>query len=155
MYQCYHTPTTLFFGNYRIYSKVRVQQGDPSGPLVFSEAIHPIIEAIKTELNVWFLDDGTLIGDIDTVKNDLITIKEKFKQMGLEINIDKCELFIRNKDEEWREEIQSFIEKFPDKKVIHELKLLGAPLSPNAVESVFLKKINELELVFSSVACIL
>lgn len=71
MHQCYRTPTTLFFGDYRIKSEVGVQQGDPSGPLIFSAAIHPIIEALKSELNIWFMDDGTLIGDMETVKNDL------------------------------------------------------------------------------------
>ena len=37
-YQCYYKPTILFFGDYRISSEVGVQQGDPSGPLIFSVA---------------------------------------------------------------------------------------------------------------------
>lgn len=104
-----------------------------------------IPQALKSELNVWFLDDGTLIGDIETVKNDLLVIKEKFKTMGFEMNIDKCELYDLNDDSE--DQIQFFKDDFPGIKVISELTLLlGAPITQNAV---FHKKIVEMELLIS------
>ena len=56
---CYGSQLILHFGD---------QQGDPIGPLLFALMLHPIVERIKREvpnlnINVWYLDDGTLCGD--------------------------------------------------------------------------------------------
>jgi hypothetical protein len=58
--QCYREPSHLFFGNYIIPSVVGCQQGDPCGPMAFSLTVHPIVESITTELNIWYLDDATI-----------------------------------------------------------------------------------------------
>lgn len=147
MYQCYRAPTVLFYGDYRISSEVGVQQGDPSGPLIFSEAIHPIIEALKSELNIWFLDDGTLVGDIETVRHDLMIIEQKFKEMGLEVNINKCELFVLNED--IHDDKTFFENAFPGLKIVQTLTLLGSPITMTAVDVIFDKKIRSLELMFN------
>ena len=51
---------------------------------------------MESELNVWYLDDGTLGGHPETVFKDLQKIKEATNSHGLEINPTKCELFIIN-----------------------------------------------------------
>lgn len=49
-------------------SEVGPQQGDPLGPLLFSLlSIHPIIASLKSEINIWYLDDGTLGGDTENL----------------------------------------------------------------------------------------
>jgi hypothetical protein len=40
-----------------------VQQGDPLGPVLFCLALHPVIKSLKSEFNVWYLDDGVLADD--------------------------------------------------------------------------------------------
>ena len=45
------------------------QQGAPLSPLFFSLAIHDIITSCPTSLvNVWYLDDGTLVGDLNSLR---------------------------------------------------------------------------------------
>lgn len=93
MWQCYSTSSILFFGNEQIMSQVGAQQGDPCGPMAFSLIIQPIIEQLTSEMNIWYLDDGTSGDNPDTVLNDLTFIIQECKNIGLEINPAKYELF--------------------------------------------------------------
>ncbi len=99
LYQSYSSQSILTFGNKIINSSVGAQQGDPAGCLYFSLKIHPIITKLSSELNVWYLDDGTLGGSPDQVMADLIAIKEYCEPFGLRINPGKCELFFVGKQE--------------------------------------------------------
>ena len=54
-----------------IWSDSGVQQGDPLGPLLFSIAIHDIASSMKSNLNVWYLDDATIAGDPISVCDDI------------------------------------------------------------------------------------
>ncbi|KAL0879439.1 hypothetical protein ABMA27_003190 [Loxostege sticticalis] len=76
-----------------ILSQVGVQHGDPLGPLLFSLAIHKAISNIQSPLNVWYLDDGTVGGETDRVKQDLLTLITRLRDLGLEVNSAKCEFF--------------------------------------------------------------
>jgi hypothetical protein len=57
----------LFFGNHLISSSVGVQQGDPCGPMICSLAIESIILSLDSQLNIWYLVDGTLADYPDVV----------------------------------------------------------------------------------------
>ena len=48
-----------------ILSEEGPQQGDPMGPLLFSHAVHPILESMKSSLIIGYLDDLTA-GAINT-----------------------------------------------------------------------------------------
>ena len=65
----YSQPSHLIFGNTSILSCCGFHQGDPLASLLFSLVLHPIVLMIKQQvpsldLNVWYLDDGTLVGTV-------------------------------------------------------------------------------------------
>lgn len=64
---CYRRPTRLYYNDITLSSSEGVQQGDPLGPFLFSLTLHPIVKSISSQcsldLQAWYLDDGTIIGD--------------------------------------------------------------------------------------------
>lgn len=93
LWQCYSSPSLLFYDDYIIWSQNGAQQGDPCGPLLFSSAIQFAINALVSELIIFYLDDGTIAGEYNSVLQDFKTIKEECVKVGLQINPTKCELF--------------------------------------------------------------
>ena len=63
IWQAYSAPSTLFFGRYTLDSATGVQQGDPLGPALFSLAIQSLVTTMSSEVNIWYLDDGTIGGE--------------------------------------------------------------------------------------------
>ena len=47
-----------------------VQQGDPLGPFLFSLGIADLTKNCSSEFSGWYLDDGTLAGNPDTIQAD-------------------------------------------------------------------------------------
>jgi hypothetical protein len=62
------------YGDHLISSSVGPQQGDPCGPMIFSLAIQPIILSLDSQLNIWYLDDGTLADYPEVVLSDFLSI---------------------------------------------------------------------------------
>lgn len=126
---CYADPTKLMYRSNELSSEVGCQQGDPLGPAIFSLAINPIIQNLASKFNVWYLDDGTLGGDANTVLADLSQIKNKFQSIGLELNFNKCELFIQNpcNSNDIKEKFNALA---PEIKIVDKstLCLLGSPI---------------------------
>lgn len=146
--QCYLRPTFLAYGNKVIMSKVGAQQGDPAGPLLFSLAIHPLISAVHTELNVWYLDDGSLGDTPAKILEALSFIKQNAKSIGLELNTSKCEIYFCG-DNVDAGIVSQFELLAPGIRVVadDELEILGSPLLEAAIESFTrtkFQKINEL-----------
>ena len=59
VYSCYAAPSSLNIRGTILHSTEGVQQGDPLGPLLFCLAIHPLMQQLKSEVCVFYLDDGT------------------------------------------------------------------------------------------------
>jgi len=57
----YNQPSILFFGQYTVQSQEGVQRGDPIGPLLFCNTIHPLLSSLHSNLNIGYLDDVTLV----------------------------------------------------------------------------------------------
>ena len=62
-------------------------------------ALHPIVEKTKVEvpnlnINVWFLDDGTLCGSPDDLLKALLLVEEDGPSRGLLLNRQKSLLSI-------------------------------------------------------------
>ncbi|XP_026453451.1 uncharacterized protein LOC113354296 [Papaver somniferum] len=72
---CFATPTRLYYKDTILSSAQGVQHGNPLGPLLFSLTLHPIVRNIaskcKLDLQAWYLDDRTIIGDTLEVYKDL------------------------------------------------------------------------------------
>jgi hypothetical protein len=45
-------------------------EGDPLGPLLFSSTVMFLVKRIKSEFNCWYMDEGTLGGNVDTSLKD-------------------------------------------------------------------------------------
>ncbi|XP_052627549.1 uncharacterized protein LOC128134140 [Lactuca sativa] len=93
----YGQAARLCLGNTHIRSSTGVQQGDPLGPLLFAIVLHPLLHKIRDNckllLHAWYLDDGTLIGDLEEVAKALDTIMVTGPKLGLQLNIKNTELF--------------------------------------------------------------
>lgn len=129
--QCYAKPSQLFHGPVPILSQVGAQQGDPLGPLIFSLAIHDIVMQLRSKLNIWYLYDGTIGGSVDAVTNDVKKIVELFKELGLGVNSEKCEVFCCDQNED----ISILRAVIPGLKTVDKTNftLLGAPIFPEAI----------------------
>ena len=80
-----------------------MQQGDPPGPLLFSLAIHPLAVELASQgrdgnagapldLTFFYLDDGVVCGSPQAVADALATLSHRAGQLGLSLNLGKCEL---------------------------------------------------------------
>ena len=92
VHSSYAAPSTLYWGDKTIQSMEGVQQGDPLRPLLFCLTIHPLVSQLESELNIWYLDDGT-IGDIaEVVRRDLEVVNREGAELGLQLNEQKSEV---------------------------------------------------------------
>ena len=94
---CYGEVSILDFENLTIDSAAGVQQGDPLGPALFALALSKltakISELSSLDLNVWFFDDGVLVGSPEEVRKALAAIEKYGPEFGLHVNLNKSELF--------------------------------------------------------------
>ena len=93
---CYHSHSTSFLPNgHPIRSEQGVQQGDPLGPLLYSLAWHTVVSQLppSLRLNLWYLDDGHLVGDMPSLRAALDIILTQGSTMGVVVNEAKCSLW--------------------------------------------------------------
>ena len=92
VHSLYCEPSSLMWGGDTIQSFEGIQQGDPLGPLLFCLTIHEMCRKLKSELSIFYRDDGTLGGQWEDVVNDLTLIEEEARDLGLLLNRNKTEL---------------------------------------------------------------
>jgi hypothetical protein len=96
---CYGAQPHLFWGSETVLlSCVGVQQGDPLGPLLFCLVLHVLVRKIEKAcpnlvIHKWSLDDGVLAGATEDVQRALAIIQSSGPDLGLNLNLSKCELF--------------------------------------------------------------
>ena len=97
---CYSGEAVLSHPLGSLSSKAGVQQGDPLGPLLFSLVLHRIVKMISSRakcanllLNLWYMDDGIIAGPARDVRKALRLIAKYGPDLGLNLNLSKCELF--------------------------------------------------------------
>ena len=147
---CYRNPSSLFYADHRIQSQRGVHQGDPLGPALFALTIQKMVEQLDSEINLWFLDDGTLADAPRKTLTALDKVIQLSEDLGLQLNPSKCELFIMgaNTDEDKLIQ-QDFRAILPDIKILspENLQLLGAPLTNEAASIVLRQKSEMLSLM--------
>jgi hypothetical protein len=136
---CYAQPANLFFGEALLLSMAGVQQGDPLGPLLFSLVLHPLAERIEREfpnldLSVWYLDDGTIIGDKKDVHQVFELLRVEGPRLGLHLNVKKNEIWWPSRTEP--DPFPSAVERVENCGV----KLLGAPIGTEEYTTTFVTK---------------
>ena len=89
---CTLPPPSLFWSEKIIQSSEGVQQGYPLGPLLFCLTIHHVSLLVKSELCIFYLDDGTLGGILSDVFQDIEVMKKEAGVVGLELNLQKSEV---------------------------------------------------------------
>ena len=138
---CYDQSSPLCFGDYTLLSDEGAQQGDPLGPLLFCLTTKRLTRNISSELNLWYLDDGSVGGDIDVLIRDFQTVRQQAAELGLIINEAKCELICDDS-----EVVKQFHEVAPNVVNVRceNAMLLGAPIGNSAcVDAVLMQKLDE------------
>jgi len=150
--QSYQSDSNLYFGQSLVKSQRGVQQGDPLGPALFALTIHPLAASIDTEFNGWFLDDGSIGDDPEVVFNALKKIKEESTELGLELNLSKCEFCVIGGNSQVRDNIKrSFLDFAPELSIFDEenAEFLGAPLTPPSIRRVLMLKTEAFRMMSS------
>ena len=89
---CYNNASLLSFGEFMLQSDEGAQQGNPLGPLLFCVSIMDLASTMTSELNIWYLDDGTIGGQLNDLLHDLDTVRRVGPTLGLQLNEDKWEI---------------------------------------------------------------
>ena len=113
----------LFYGSDIVLSQEGAQQGDPLGPLLFSNTVQPLLQSLSSALTLGYLDDVTLGGSTDKVAADVQSIITEGEAMGLCLNNVKCEIVAHQQTVITDPALRSF-----SRVNIEDATLLGAPL---------------------------
>ena len=93
----YASPAPLFCQGRHLESRAGTHQGCPLGPLGFALGIQPILTTITAHCqlmwNVWYLDDGLLVGEPRKVVEAFAFIEAEMSKVGLSVNRDKCSVW--------------------------------------------------------------
>ena len=90
-------PPSLCFGVTKSSSHHR-GSNKGSRPLPFCLTIHHVCSLLKSELCIFYLDDGTLGGALSDVLYDIEVIKKEAGIVGLDLNPQKSEVIGINSD---------------------------------------------------------
>ena len=107
-----------------MHSNEGLQQGDPIGPVLFSNAIHPMLLSLESKLTIGYLDVLTVAGKLSEVSRDVCHIREVGHSMGLVLNVGKCEV-IAHPSLSFDDSLLSSFKNVS----LEDATLLGAPLS--------------------------
>jgi len=141
IFSAYSQPSNLYFDKQTLYSNEGTQQGDPIGPLLFSNTIQPLLLSLVSDVTMGYLDDLTLAGTQEQVGDDVQRVRDVGESMGLTLNTSKCEL-IANPGTVIND---SFIDSFQHVPP-EEATLLGAPLSNGqALDQAWSERCDDLE----------
>ena len=88
----YAASSHLVIGNVTILFETSVQQSDPLGSVVFALAVDEIARSVRSPINIWYMDDATIGGPVESVCEELRRIIPLLSVIGLEVNSSKSEV---------------------------------------------------------------
>ena len=82
----------LVFQEDTLYGVRGVQQGSPLGPRFFSLALQEVLVELRLMFDeaswkIWYLDDGTIFGNLELLEQVLLRLEQKLPRIGLELNL--------------------------------------------------------------------
>ena len=111
---------------------------------MFSLAILNLINECKSDLNIWYLDDGTLA---ENTLTDFYKIINANETLGPETNSLKCELFFINPNDQSPYILTKFNSLSSGIKHLemNNLSLLGSPIHQSTIETFLSHKLEDVE----------
>ena len=154
-WQAYSKPSHLFYRGKTLSSETGLQQGDPGGPALFSLGLDHIVKSLKSEINLWYLDDSNLADCPQVVLGDLLHIKRELNKIGLSINNSKSELICLNLEDP-SQTIENFREILPDIKItsVEDTIVLGSPITSHGIRKEIKSKLEALTQMVSKLELI-
>jgi len=140
VHMCYATASLLDFGEHLLLSDEGAQQGDPLGPLLFCGSSLKLTRMMKSEFNAWYLDDGSLGGDVNSLLSDLETVQRVGPTISLLLNEEKCEIV--TSDDSVASSLRTVLPN------IRHVQLLGALIGDqSAIDTVLNSKLTAFQLL--------
>ena len=144
----YSSPSSLFWGEKVINSSEVVQQGDPLGPLLFCLTIHHLCSRLKSDLCLFYLDDGTLGSRAEDICLDIQSVEQAGAEVGLKLNRSKSEIICNNPTT-----LDSILSSLPGACVVDPKKatLLGCPIGDlSSISNTIIEKLRKLETIWTT-----
>ena len=141
----YVTSSHLVIGNETVLSDTGVQQVDPLGPILFAMAVDEIARSVRSPINIWYLDDATIGGPVESACEDLRRIIPMLSDIRLEVNPTKSEVssVSCNNSQSDLLAIESALPGIT-MTVREDLSILGSPIDINGYHTGVLKAVERL-----------
>ena len=113
------------------------------------------MKSLKSEVNLWYLDDSNIADSPQVVLEDLQLILRELNKIGLSINASKCEMICLNLENP-EAVLENFKQVLPDLKIttIEESMILGSPVADQGVRSEITSRMNALKRMISKLTLI-
>src|SRR6218665_3711205 len=98
-YQAYSADSQLQFGPFVVRSQMGPQQGDPLGPLLFCLPLQPVLRSMRSGFRIDYLDDLSLGGKKDDVRQDIALIENLESSLGLVLDIGTNANYIQRRSQ--------------------------------------------------------
>ena len=107
-----------------------------------------MVSAIRSPVNAWYMDDGTIVGDLETVSSDFQSLSELATALGLRVNSSKCEFTCVSKSTAFVDVATKRLRRLAPgirNTRLEGLELLGVPLHEEGIGAALQSKLQLFE----------